>query len=199
MDETTSPLEQLTERAVELGADATRIIPAESILVEDHFALMCEPPQCDGYGLSANCPPHVMRPGEFRECLRQYKHALVFRLDVPMEILLADERRDVNRLLHDIAASIERFAIDSGYPSSRGLAAGCCKQLFCDEYDGCNVLDEGGECRFPDLSRPSMSGLGVNCLELNRALGRQSNRSTGDGEADDAPMGMMTGMVLIGA
>jgi hypothetical protein len=62
----------------------------------------------------------------------------------------------------------------------------------------CIVLDNNEDCRFPDQARPSLSGLGVNFLELSKTLGWQFERITKDTNPDDVPMGMMAGMVLIG-
>ena len=79
-------LQELIQKAFELGASDARIIPAQSIVVEDRFAEMCSSPQCPGYGLSPGYPPHAMKPDEFRDLLNQYEHALVFKIDVPTEI-----------------------------------------------------------------------------------------------------------------
>ncbi|PJB39525.1 MAG: hypothetical protein CO106_11095 [Deltaproteobacteria bacterium CG_4_9_14_3_um_filter_44_9] len=192
------PLDNLIQHAINLGVSDAKIVSVEEISVEDHLAKMCEEPQCDGYGQTINCPPHVMKPDRFREYIGQYKLALVFKLDVPTEILLTDERNDVTRIIHETAASIEQFAIDDGHANSKGLAAGSCKRIFCSGYDECRVLNEGGDCRFPNLARPSLSGLGINFFKLSKALGWQINKITKNSNPDDVPMGMMAGIVLIG-
>lgn len=182
---------------LELGTSDVRIISAKAIAVEDRFALMCEPPQCPNYGQSMNCPPHAMKPGEFRILLQHYSHALVFKIDVPTQILLTDERRDVARQIHELAAAIETFARNSGYCNAKGIAAGSCKPLFCDNYVKCRALEESGTCRFPDLARPSMSGLGINFFELSRKLNWQIEKITRDSDPDTVPQGMMAGIVLL--
>lgn len=188
-------MEKLAAKALELGAVDTRIIPVERIPIEDGIAELCLPPQCDGYGQSAKCPPHGMDPAGFRVLLECYRYALVFKLEAPMELLLSDERDHVTRLLQESAARLERFAVEIGYANSRAFAGGCCKRLFCGDYEGCNVLANGGECRNPDTARTSMSGLGVNFNRLNRALGWQMERTPAEG---GEPLGMMAGMVLVG-
>jgi predicted metal-binding protein len=191
-------LQELIQTAFELGASDVRIIPAQSIVVEDRFAEMCSSPQCPGYGLSAGCPPHVMKPGDFRDLLSRYEHALVFRIDVPTETLLGDGKLAVAKLIHEISAGIERLAKEKGYSNARGLAAGSCKMIFCTQHEKCFVLDKKGECRHPEQARPSLSGLGVNFLALGKALGWHFEIITKDTKPADVPMGMMAGMVLIG-
>ena len=139
-----------------------------------------------------------MKPAEFRDLLTHYEHALVFKINVPTEILMSDGRLDVAKLIHEISAGIERLAKEIGYTNSRGFAAGSCKMIFCNEYAKCIVLDKNEDCRFPDQARPSLSALGVNFLELCKTLGWQFEKITKDTKPDDVPMGIMAGMVLIG-
>jgi len=191
-------LQELTQKALDLGASDARIIPAQSIVVENRFSEMCASPQCPGYGLSPSCPPHVMKPDEFRDLLTHFEYALVFKIATPTETLLGDGRLDVAKLIHQISAGIERLAKEKGFINSRGFAAGSCKLIFCKEHAKCIVLDTNEECRFPDQARPSLSGLGVNFLELSKTLGWQFEIITKDTKPDDVPMGIMVGMVLIG-
>ena len=191
-------LEKLVQRAFELGMSDAGIIPAQSIVVEDRFAEMCASPRCPGYGLAPSCPPHTMKPGEFRNLLTRYEKALVFKIDTPTEILLSDDRSRIAKLVHEISADIERLAKENGYTDSRGLAAGSCKIAFCKEYAKCPVLDKNGDCRFPDQARPSLSGHGVNFLELSKTLGWRFEKITRDTKPGDVPMGIMAGMILIG-
>ncbi|HEY5532191.1 MAG TPA: DUF2284 domain-containing protein [Candidatus Anoxymicrobiaceae bacterium] len=188
-------LRKLTEKALELGATDPRLIAASDVPIEDNIVELCFPPQCDGYDQCANCPPHVMSPAEFRGVLAGYRHALLFKIEAPMEILFSDERDHVGRLVQETAAKLECFAREMGFTNSRALAGDCCKRLFCYRFDRCNVLSTGGPCRNPDKARTSMSGVGVNFNRLNRALGWQM--ATGRAEGEE-PIGMMAGMVLIG-
>lgn len=191
-------LQELIQQAFELGVSDARVIPARSIVVEDRFAEMCSSPPCPGYGLSPSCPPQAMKPAEFRALLIHYEHALVFKIDVPTEILLSDGRLDVAKRIHVISGGIERMAKEKGYANARGFAAGSCKMIFCNEHAKCIVLDKNEDCRFPDQARPSLSGLGVNFLELSKTLGWEFEKITKDTKPDDVPMGIMVGMVLIG-
>ncbi len=161
--------------AVKLGADEAVIASTHIIKVEDRFPEFYVPPQCDGYGQSANCPPHSI--------------ALFFRIDVPLEIMLAEERHDVNRLLQEMAATLERRAARDGCPGAWGIAADCCKKLFCAAHAQWGML-AGGACRNPDKARPSMSGMGINCNHLSTALGWSA-------AVRESGLAAMVGLVLL--
>lgn len=188
-------MKSLVGKAIELGASDPRVIPVEDIPVEDYIVELCLPPQCDGYDMCANCPPHVMSPAEFRVLLERYDSALVFKIEAPMELLLSEERDHVGRLVQETAAKLERLAVEAGYSNSRALAGDCCKRLFCNSHERCNVLSGGGDCRNPERARMSMSGLGVDFNRLNSGLGWQMEQAPCDG---GERLGWMAGMVLIG-
>lgn len=193
-------LQELIRKAIELGASDAGIIPAKSLVVEDQFAEMCSTPQyqCPGYGQSPHCPPHAMKPAEFRNILTQYEHVLVFKIDTPTEVLLDDRRFDVAKRIHEIAAEIERLAVEKGFTNSKGFAAGSCKMIFCKDHEQCIIFEKKENCRFPDKARTSTTGLGINFLELSNTVGWQFNKITQDTKPDDVSMGMMAGLVLIG-
>ncbi|MDD9302346.1 MAG: hypothetical protein HUK40_08385 [Desulfobacter sp.] len=43
--------------------------------------------------------------------------------------------------------------------------------MYCPEHLQCNVLNGDGKCRHPDLSRPSVSGYGINMNHLLKTAG----------------------------
>lgn len=190
-------LNELTKLACSLGASDAAIISVSAISVEDDLAKLCREPQCENYGLSASCPPHVAGPSGFRELKKKFQQAVVFKIDVPSEILLSSQRRDIFQLLHEIAADIEQAAIKMGYPNSKAFAGSSCKKLFCEDHIDCRVLADGGACRNPDRARPSMSGFGINVSKLLQAAGWQMDRITRDTDPDDVPMGTVSGLVLV--
>lgn len=191
-------LEKLTQLAGQLGASDAKAIFATDISIEDDLAKLCKKPRCENYGLSAGCPPHVSGPDGFRKLLKNFEHAVVLKIDVPSEILLSDERRDIFRLLHEIASNIEQAAIDMGFYNSDAFAGGSCKQIFCRDYPDCRVLDKRGECRNPLFARPSMSGFGINVLKLKKAAGWMPNKTLRDSDPDTVSMETVCAMILIG-
>ncbi|MGC9194957.1 MAG: DUF2284 domain-containing protein, partial [Syntrophobacteraceae bacterium] len=158
---------QLLELARTMGAGDAALISTAGICVEDELARFCAEPQCENYGASANCPPHVSGPNGFRELLKAYEHAVVFKLEVPSSVLFSPvEGFEVFGLLQEIAAGTELAAKKMGYARSKGFAGNCCKRLFCSDQPDCRVLHEGGRCRNPQSARPSMSGFGINVSKL---------------------------------
>lgn len=191
-------VEHFSQKLIELGASDAKAILASSIVVEDRFAEICASPQCPGYGLAPGCPPNVMKPAEFRKLLARYEYAIAFKIDAPTAILMGDGCREVARLVHEMSSTIERLAKKNGYFNSKGLAAGSCKRILCNDQPRCPVLYGNGECLFPGVARPSISGLGVNFLELCDVVGWNVDIITSETDPAQVPMGMLAGIVLIG-
>jgi predicted metal-binding protein len=191
-------LSELTRLAEELGATEARAIMAANVTVEDHLAELCLEPGCENYGLSAGCPPHVAGPSAMREMLARFSHALVFKIDVPSEMLFSNARPELFTVLHEIAAEIEHRAVEMGCRRSKAFAGGSCKQLFCADHAGCRVVAEGGACRNPRRARPSMSGFGVNVSKLMAAAGWPMHRAAPGADPAEGSIGTLSGMVLIG-
>ncbi len=191
-------LDQLIELARRLGVTDAAIISAESISIEDDLANLCRDSRCENYGMSASCPPHVAGPSGFRELLKHFKQALVFKIDAPTDILFSDERSELFKLLHEIAASIEQSAVEAGFPNSKGYAGGSCKMIFCRNQPDCRVVEEQGECRNPRSARPSMSGFGINVSKLMEAAGWKLSVAEREGDKDKAKIGTLCGLVLVG-
>ncbi len=193
-----SGLKKLTRLARQLGASDAKAICTTNISIEENLANLCREPGCENYGLSASCPPHVTGPAGFRKLLKTFKHAVVIKIDVPSEIFFSDERRDIFRLLHEIAASVEQSAIEMGFHDSSAYVGGSCKKIFCRDYPDCRVLEGDRECRNPFLARPSMSGFGINVLKLKKAAGWISNKTSQDSDPDTVSMETVCGLVLVG-
>jgi predicted metal-binding protein len=139
-----------------------------------------------------------MEPGPFREKVREHRRVLVFKFDIPTEILLSSDRHGVYRLLHETAAALEREALAAGCESAFAMAGGSCKTLFCGDHPRCRVLDGDGECRNPESARPSMSGLGVNVQDMCSRLGWPMQTITQDTSTGEVPTGLVVGAVLLG-
>lgn len=191
-------MDTLIEFVRNLGVSEIKVISPEQIPVDDRFPGFCREPGCPGFNRSMSCPPHVKGPEWFRAKIKTYTDVLVFKYDVPSPSLLGDERMDLMALIHETAAAIETFARANGYQRARGFAGGSCKEVFCRDHLECRVLGENKPCRNPERARPSMSGMGVNFLELTRAVGWKMEVITRDTDPKAVPMGMVAGMVLVG-
>lgn len=191
-------LQRLLQFTRQQGASEARLIDANRLRFDPHLAELCLPPQCPHYGQSLNCPPHTPTPELFRERAAQSEQALVFKFDLPGAVLLSEERHAYARRVHQIAAAIERKALSEGFTHAFGLAAGSCKPLFCHDEAECSALQPGGECRFPDQARPSLSAVGLDFFDLCEQLGWSIARITRASDPAETPAGMLAGMVLLG-
>jgi predicted metal-binding protein len=191
-------LESLIQVAQQYGASDAKAISTADVAVDKSLTNFCKDSRCENYGLSINCPPHVSGPAGFKELLKDYKQAVVFKIDVPTETLLSKESLEVFRSLHKIASIIEKAALEKGYIRSKAFAGGSCKPLFCQEYTDCLVLSGNGKCRHPDIARASMSGFGINVSQLVEAAGWKMNRITSETDPKEVKMGILCGLVLIG-
>ncbi|MCP4579372.1 MAG: DUF2284 domain-containing protein [Deltaproteobacteria bacterium] len=191
-------LESLIWTACHSGASDAKAVLATNITVDDSLTNFCRDSGCENYGLAMSCPPNVSGPSGFRELLKNYRHGVVFKIDVLTETLLTPQTLEVFRSLHGIGAAIERAAVKKGYDNSKAFAGGSCKPLFCQDHPDCLVLSENGTCRHPHIARPSMSGFGINVSLLIKAAGWHMNRITCKTDPKEVEMGMLCGLVLIG-
>lgn len=190
-------LKELVESACRFGASDATAVSVSDISVEEALADLCRGSRCENYGLSAGCPPNVSGPTGFRELLKTVEQVVVFKIDVPWEILLSNERRDIFRLLHEVAANIEQAAVERGYPDSKAFAGGSCKQIFCYNHPRCRVIEKGEPCRNSRIARPSMSGFGINVSTLMKAVGWTLNWTTRVGHGNTISMGTVCGLMVI--
>lgn len=194
----------LLEQARQAGAGAAAVIPASAIVVEERFAALCAEPRCPHYGLATSCPPHVSGPDGFRELQRSHTHAVVFKLDVDSDVLLSPEVLDLMRLLHGVASTLERCARDQGFTGAKAFVGGSCKVLFCGDHAECSVLAEGddgdgdGDCRYPELAHPSMSGFGVNVSAVMEAAGWTMHKVEPGAVPQPGSQGTICGLMLVG-
>ncbi len=184
---------EFTERS---GASRAIIIPSSDIVIDDRLAGLCKEPTCENYGLSGRCPPYVSGPEGFRKKVKDYGKALFFKIDVPYDILVSNERREFFQLLHEIASGAEKFALKEGVKKAKAFAGGACKKIFCYEHPECAVLSGKDTCRHPEIPRQSMSGFGINVASLLKTAGWDKD-GLGSAEEDGAEMSYICGLVLL--
>ena len=187
---------RLKNEALALGASDARIVSADKIPIEDEIIEMCEPPYCDQYGKSANCPPYVMTPKDARQWIRPYHSALIFKIDVSPKVLFAEQGLEVFKQVFLISARLEELSVVQGYSTSKGLAAGSCKTVFCRKIP-CDALIKDRNCRYPSLARPSMEALGINVFRLAKEVGWEIHPILRKSDPDDIPSAMLAGLVLV--
>ncbi len=186
-------LDELIELAISFGSSAATIVDTEKILVENYLAKICLETKCQNYGLSPTCPPNVEGPEWLKEYIKKTSHAILIEIETPLDVMYSDKRREIGKLLHFIVIQLEQAAHGAGFLNSKAFAGGSCKNLLCSDHPYCNVLGGDGVCRNPDLSRPSVSGYGIN---INHLL-KISGWSQGSGDVDN-PTSSRYGIVILG-
>jgi len=190
-------LDSLLNLARKSGADDAKIIAPETITIEDEIIDLCRTPFCPGYGQSAHCPPHALKPAAVRKIIEKSRTAVIFKRNVDPQILLSDKKDLEFRKIYEIAADLETYARENGYRESTGFAAGSCLPVFC-KNKACRVIAADQPCRFPALARPSMEAVGINVFKMVKAAGWEIQRITRDSDPDGIPGGVLAGLVLIG-
>lgn len=196
-DQEKEAINMLSEFAKRAGATRVRCLLPEKVRVEERLASFCHEPRCPNWGQSMSCPPNVSGSDGFRRLLQETKHVLVFRIEIPSSSLLGEQRTEVMRLLHEIAADIEKEAKRLGFGNAAAFAGGSCKLSFCADYQACQVIADQGKCRYPEYARPSMSGFGVNVGELMKAAGWPSAFGKPDDSENASDFAWVAGLVLL--
>lgn len=191
--------QDLVAYACRNGASDAVIVATRDIVVAERFAAFCRQPQCEQYGRSIHCPPHTPGPAGFRKWAAAHPRALVFKIDVPSATLFSDERRQVFRRLQETAAAIEHKALQTGYHQALAFAGGSCKTVFCHADPDCAALASPGQCRHPQVARPSMSGFGIDVAKLFATAGWAMQWEAHHGDGTTTPMANVSGLVLLAA
>jgi predicted metal-binding protein len=194
-------LARYRQRALELGATQARIVAADEIPVDERVTLKCRIPRCFGYGVSAHCPPHALKPDELRDILKKYHSAVFFIKDVPPEVIVRDrstikERVAAYQEVYKIVSEVESMAFYDGHYLAFGFAAGSCRHTFCSQQEGCLAL-EGKKCRFSLLSRPSMEAVGIDVYKMAAHAGWDIYPIGSNAKPEDMPKGTLAGIVIV--
>jgi predicted metal-binding protein len=147
-------------QAVELGADAAQIIPADQVVVADWVRLKCQY-GCKAYGSRLTCPPHSPPPEVTRQVLRHYRQALLLRMERGGGGWKAETRQ--RRQMSEVVAALERELFLAGHYRAWGMGAGSCRL--------CAECDLSAPCRFPSQARPSMEACGIDVYATVRQIG----------------------------
>jgi predicted metal-binding protein len=199
----------LEEKAKTLGAKAVRLIPAETIVVEDRTILKCIF-GCNGYG-SRVCPPYIPTVDEFKKMLADYDWALlvewksenVFTREVSENFIkfsvelpeneetkrqffenLKNVLKDRKETIQPGVLEIEKLAWTLGYNTAFATFPGMCAWCATSDYSDVKCAGAAGPCHHPTLRRPCLMGLGVRMDKTLEKLGTQLQKFPMD---DTAP------------
>jgi predicted metal-binding protein len=186
--------------ALEAGATCAAPLAAADVPVDERVSLKCSVPKCFGYGTSANCPPHSLKPEDTRRIVAMYRWALAFGLRIPPEVVVRNKatiqpRVEAYKKIFEIAGAVESAAFYDGHYLSVGFAAGSCKSTYC--YDKpCAVLS-AEKCRLQLRSRPSMESVGIDCYRIAGKLGWEIYPIGSSAGPGCIPHGLLMGLVLV--
>lgn len=197
-------LERYHQLAIESGASDAKIIKADQVTVDERVKIKCEIPKCYNFGICVHCPPHSMSVEKTRKLLSLYKNAIVFKLDVPGNVIVRnDNDRELTikwvmayRKITEICNKIESTAFYKGQYLAVAFAAGSCRTNFCGTLEGCAVLD-GKPCVHYYRTRPSMESVGIDCFKLAIELGWDILPIGSGAKAEHISHGTLMGLVLI--
>lgn len=182
---------QLEQFAVENGAYRARAFPAAGVVIDERVRMKCQIPLCPHYGQTLTCPPNIPTMDEFKKALALYKEALLIQTRSPIsgDIDAYDKEQAIKFftapgkasktkggekeagtddfhsakvsaiLLNKLVNQVEGRAMALGFPYALGLIGGEC--MLCYECVGANSKQA---CRRPYEARPSMEGVGIDCI-----------------------------------
>jgi predicted metal-binding protein len=168
-------LENFRQKALELGASMSEIIPADWVEIDERVRLKCSIPLCPYYNKCLYCPPHTPTPEIMRTALSRYDYALLSAFDVIPIQDFAGSSKERNgaagwaRKSFEITGKIETLAFGHGYHLAMGFAQASCLKALCSQ-ERCLVL-EGEKCPYPLKSRPSMEAVGIDVYRLVTRVG----------------------------
>ena len=172
--------EFLRKTALKLGAAEAKIVAADKVVVEDRIVLKCKV-GCSNYGKTLSCPPYTPTAENFRKIVSEYSYALFMKFEstakagvelvqylskpetdpsIPKEIkdrlreFWAAWKEDKLKMLSAVH-SLEKAAMNKGYPLALGLVSGYCQ--LCEKC----TLDRA-TCVYPTKVRYSEEAVGVN-------------------------------------
>jgi predicted metal-binding protein len=134
------PQNPLQDFALELGLDDMIPILPENITTAVWVREKCRF-GCERFGMGLQCPPSGMDHEKTRQLLNSYTTAFLVRGAPP------------GKNFHQALLSLEKKAFLDGHHKAFVFGAGPCPV--------CPQCPENGQCRHPNLARPSMEGSGI--------------------------------------
>lgn len=195
-------LEKYRNRAIELGASDSRVITTDMVIIDERVRAKCMYPKCASYGTNRNCPPYAPTIDQIQKILKNYKYAILFKLDVPSKVIAGPLAKKTKAYKpyglkrHEIVAKLEAEAFYDGYHLALGFGGGSCKRYYCPNLE-CNALKPGQACRHPLKARAAMEGVGMDVFSMSRKVGWDIYPIGERMSPSDVPFGLYIGIVFI--
>jgi predicted metal-binding protein len=208
-------LNNLSQLAINQGADNAVVIPASDIIIDPRVRFKCMIPKCYMSGACNHCPPHGYSISEVREIISKYGWAVFFRVKVESSIIAAKGLADLihtgtideNGIILSLGASylsvfsivsnIRKTAEEMGFSPTVGFAAGNCRDVLCHENPACQMLTLASTCRNAEISNPSMESCGMDAFTMAARVGWDVYPIGGTCEPHSVKRGSLMGLVLV--
>ena len=86
---------------------------------------------------------------------------------------------------------------EMGFVKSKAFAVGSCKALFFEDQDKCRTVAENKSCRHIESARPSMSGFGMDVIQLMLSSGRSASKAEKSILSDKDDTSWVAGLILL--
>jgi predicted metal-binding protein len=108
-------LERYQAKAIEMGAEAAKIISSNEIVIDERVRAKCIYPKCVYYGTNINCPPYVPDLDFMRKVIGNYHYAILFSVKSRTEEFIGTDylkksggiKNPARLLLNNICSEIE--------------------------------------------------------------------------------------------
>jgi len=144
-------------QALAAGVHEAKIVPVSNVVTAEWVRLKCQF-GCDGFNKGLCCPPRTPTPEQMKRVLGAYRHALIYSY-----VCTPSDYARKRRRMHRLVAELERAAFLDGHYKAFGLKDGPCRL--------CKECDLTGDCRNPELARPSMESCGIDVYATARNSG----------------------------
>jgi predicted metal-binding protein len=144
---------KLCKVAAQCGMIDPKMIDVKDIVLGEWVRWKCKY-GCPDYGMWLTCPPYSPTPAETRALLGEYKRAMLFRM-----------KPDKGKMLKALT-SLERRIFLEGHRKALAFSGGHCH--LCRT---CNI--RAGNCRKPEIARPSMEACGIDVFATVKKTGRR--------------------------
>ena len=194
-------LTEFKQKALDLGASMSEIIPADWVVLDERARLKCRVPLCPYFDHCVHCPPHTPDPEAMRPALSKFEWAILFALDIVPVTDFSDRTKGREpgnqwaRKTLDITGDIEALAFSQGYYFATGFAQASCIKTLCGQ-DRCLVL-EGKKCPYPLKARPSMEAVGIDVFRLVTKVGWDIYPVYRSVDPEAVPRALSVGIVFV--
>ncbi len=153
-------LNQLADKAKELGAAAAGVIKTSDIQFSEEFRELCEQNSCGKYGTNWMCPPEVGSFQESKSKVLKLSQGVVFQTVYQLEDSFDFDGMMKAGEVHEkiFRTILEYIQSTLGCPDVLALNVGDCKACKKCTYP------DGQKCRYPDKAVASVEAY---CIDVN--------------------------------